>query len=168
MIRLLSRRHPRSCSSIRQFGRTFSSSKHEPSELAHQQAEAEGYLHPDWFRTPLKTDGPRCIAPDYPETPFQSYQARDPYKKYDDQQRRRDFNEPVNERFDMLSAQSFDIEQTYSMRYMLSSLGIAAGVTYAVIQAIQSFDEKEGWRTYAVPRELPYAEKYIYPKPAQP
>jgi len=130
--------------------------------------QSEEYLHPDWYRTPQKSDGPRCIAPDYPDTPFQSYQTRSPYNKYYDQQRRRDFGELVNERYDILGAQNFDVETTYSMRYMLTSVGIATGLVIAVIQVLNYIDDKEGWRRDAAPREFPYLHKYQFPQPKEP
>lgn len=162
MLRLFSTRLCRPSIPSRHLA-SLSASNAAPKSAPAEDAEEETYLNPDWFRNPKASDGPRCIAPDYPDTPYASYQTRSPYAQYYDQQRRRSFNEPVNERFDVLSAQSFDVETTYSMRYMLGGVGIAAAVVFGAVQAIQYFDEPEGWRKNVVPRDLPYLHKYQPP-----
>lgn len=118
------------------------------------------FLNPDWYRDPKESDGPRCIQPDYPDVPFASYQNRSPYKKYTDNQARRNFGEPVNEQFDILTTQSFDTETTYSMRYMLTGVVIAGATFYGAIQLLNMFDDKDGWRRDAAAREFPYLAKY--------
>lgn len=118
------------------------------------------YLNPDWYRDPKESDGPRCIMPDYPDVPFASYQNRDPYGQYTDKQGRRNYGEPVNEQFDILTTQSFDMETTYSMRYMLTGVAIAGATFYGAIQLLNMVDDKDGWRRDAAAREFPYLEKY--------
>lgn len=104
------------------------------------------YLDPDWFRTPQESDGPRGINPDYPETPYISHQARSPYQAYDDSQLKRNFGETLNEDYDVLTSQSFDIETTYSMRYMLTGVAVAGATVFGAVQFINLFDDKNGWR----------------------
>lgn len=161
MLRLFSLRSlPRPLSILQRHFVSLPTSTPEQKVEKSEEIAEDPYLNPDWFRTPQASDGSRCIAPDYPNTPYDSYQNRNPHARYYDQQRRRNFNEPVNERFDVLSAQSFDVESTYSMRYMLSGVGIAAAVLFGIIQTIQYFDEPEGWRKNVVPRHLPFLHKY--------
>lgn len=76
------------------------------------------YLNPHWYRFPQSSDGHRSIRPDYPDLPLDkhSYQHRDPYARYDDQQFRRNFNETLPEEYDILAMNSFDVEKTFSMR----------------------------------------------------
>jgi hypothetical protein len=118
------------------------------------------FLNPDWYRDPKESDGPRCIQPDYPNIPFASYQNKNPYEKYTDNQARRNFGEPVNEKFDILTTQSFDTETTYSMRYMLTGVAIAGATFYGAIQLLNMVDDKDGWRRDAAAREFPYLAKY--------
>ena len=49
---------------------------------------------PDWEDRGWKDDG--LGLGDYPNLPERSYQLRDPYAKYWDQQDRRNFGEPVS------------------------------------------------------------------------
>lgn len=132
-----------------------------PTDIAKHEVQPttqidEPFLNPDWYRTPQASDGPRCIAPDYPETEYRSYQLRDPYKKYTgDQQLRTEYGEPLDENCDILSAQSFDVETTYSIRYMLTSLAVAGAVFVGAVKFLQLFDHPDGWRTNAVPRQYP-------------
>lgn len=76
------------------------------------------YLHPHWYRFPRSSDDSRGIKPDYPDLSIEkhSYQHRDPYARYDDQQFRRNFNEVLPEEYDILAMNSFDVEKTFSMR----------------------------------------------------
>lgn len=78
------------------------------------------YLHPHWYRFPRSSDDSRGIRPDYPDLSLEkhSYQHRDPYVCYDDQQFRRNFNEVLPEEYDILAMNSFDVEKTFSMRYL--------------------------------------------------
>lgn len=120
----------------------------------------EPFLNPDWFRPPQESDGPRCIAPDYPDVPYQSLQARSPYAQWSDPQLRRNLGEPVQEQYDALSTQSFDIEPTYSIRYMLTGLALAAGTFAGLVQLINLFDDKNGWRRDVAERDFPYLHMY--------
>lgn len=105
--------------------------------------------------------------PDYPEVPFQSYQNRDPYGKYTDPQSRRNFGEPVHERFDVLGTQSFDVETTYSIRYMLTGVAIAGGTFIGAVQLLNYLDDQDGWRRDVAERELPYLHKYQMAPPSK-
>ncbi|KAK9477543.1 hypothetical protein V1514DRAFT_333586 [Lipomyces japonicus] len=72
----------------------------------------------------------------YPEYPYVSNQKRDPYEKYDDQQLRRNFNDPLHEDDDVLNMWSPDIHDYVSNAkagtYILAFFGIVAGSAYAL------------------------------------
>lgn len=112
--------------------------------------EDNGYLNKDWFRKPQKSDGPRCIDPSYPNPPFASYQTKNPFKRYDDPQLRRNFNDPLHENYEILTVQNFDVETTYSLRYMLTGVAIGAASFIGIIQLANYFDEPNGWRRNVV------------------
>ncbi len=135
----------------------------ELDKAKQENREDDFYLNPDWYRTPQESDGPRCIMPGYPEPPYKSYQARDAYGTFTNQQERRNFGEPVHELYDVLGQDNFDIEQTYSIRYMLTGVGIAAATLFGTVQLIGLFDDKDGWRRNVVDREYPYLHLY-HPK----
>lgn len=151
---------PRQALKLRLFSDITNTTGQSKDEEVVPTGENGIFLDPDWYRDPKESDGPRCIKPDYPDVPFTSYQNRDPYQKFTDQQRRRNFGEPVNEQFDILTTQSFDVESTYSMRYMLTGVAIAGATFYGAIQLLNMVDDKDGWRRDVAAREFPYLEKY--------
>lgn len=73
----------------------------------------------------------------YPKLKPELYQLRDPYKKYDDQQLRRNFNEPVHPNYDLLDVWSPDwyqfVDDLYAAKMLFGaflSIGIFAGFIY--------------------------------------
>jgi len=134
----------------------FASAKANHANPSNDEIDPEKtpLIHPDWYRYPQKTDDPRQITPGYPDLPFESYQNRDPYKHYDDQQYRRNFGEPLPEDYDILNVSCFDIENTFSIRYMLTGIFIAGATFYGVVQFISLFNEWSlSWRLNAAPSE---------------
>lgn len=79
-------------------------------------------MHPDWYRTPHPEDDPRMIG-DYPDVPATSYQLRDPYARYFDQQNRRNWGEPMPEDYEPLSMWSFDHETSFGKWWIIGSFG---------------------------------------------
>lgn len=112
-------------------------------------------FHPDLWRypDPSQDKGDHMIAPDYPrfET-FDSYQTRSPYQKWDDPQMRRNFGEALPEHYDILSVQCFDVETSYSLRYMLLAVTCFFGSMFGIIQIINAIDDPK-WRTLAVRKD---------------
>lgn len=109
-------------------------------------------FHPDLWRYPdaSQDKGDHMIAPDYPRfDTFDSYQTRSPYQKWDDPQMRRNFGEALPEHFDILSVQCFDVETSYSLRYMLLGVTCFFGSMFGIIQIINAIDDPK-WRTLAV------------------
>lgn len=101
----------RSC--FRCYGKLAQSSL--PPRLSGPNNDPDAPLHPDWYHLPT---GESDIDPSYPrDIPFHSYQTR-PYERGN--QLRRRWGEPVHEEYEVLSVQSFDVETTYSIPYMLT------------------------------------------------
>ncbi|KAK9448210.1 uncharacterized protein V1518DRAFT_419985 [Limtongia smithiae] len=96
-------------------------------------------------------DGDDRLAGDYPEFPVIFNQKRDPYVKYDDQQLRRNFGDPLHEDDDVLNMWSPDVHDYVSNgtagRYIATFFGIIAGAGYLL-----SFIAPE---SPAVPRVYP-------------
>ncbi|KAK9346091.1 putative NIAM subunit of mitochondrial NADH:ubiquinone oxidoreductase [Lipomyces starkeyi] len=73
------------------------------------------------------------MAGDYPDYPYVSNQSRDPYEKYDDQQLRRNYNDPLHEDDDMLNMWSPDIHDFVSdgqafksILYFFATVGVGS------------------------------------------
>ncbi|KAF5101389.1 hypothetical protein D0Z00_000868 [Geotrichum galactomycetum] len=70
----------------------------------------------------------------YPEVPFEYYQHRNPYKKYDDQQLRRNFNEPLHQNYDYIdlwSPDRFDLyPNSLAIRNNLIFIALISGFSF--------------------------------------
>ena len=100
----------------------------EPEKVTWVIAPRTRILHPDWSRIPMEEDDVRMIG-DYPDYGTQSYQERDPYVKYFDQQGRRHFGEGVPEDFEALSVWAPDISRRYGLPWMLGGPAVLFGGT---------------------------------------
>ncbi|ODQ81750.1 hypothetical protein BABINDRAFT_174361 [Babjeviella inositovora NRRL Y-12698] len=80
------------------------------------------------------------------------YQLRSPYAKWDDPQNRRNFNEPVSDKYDFYEMWTADVYTTTSdkqaVRWFLTYVGVFAGACYGLSFL---FDGK-----IAMPRNYPY------------
>ncbi|KAK9431976.1 hypothetical protein V1505DRAFT_307603 [Lipomyces doorenjongii] len=70
---------------------------------------------------------------DYPDYPYVSNQSRDPYEKYDDQQLRRNYNDPLHEDDEVLNMWSPDIHDFVSdgqafksILYFFATVGVGS------------------------------------------
>lgn len=114
-------------------------------------------MHPDWYRTPSKEDDPRMIG-DYPAVPASSYQTRDPYVRYYDQQNQRHFGEPVPEDYEPLLMWSFDVEERFGVGWAVASLGSLLGGCFLLYQVCGR--EPSVFATQRVPKDLPTVSAY--------
>ena len=94
---------------------------------------------------------------DYPEVPFEYNQYRDPYKKYYDQQNRRNFNEPIyhySDLTDVWSPDRFDLaSDATAVRYNLYFIG--GVLTFFGVIYLFFYPERP-----AVKRNYPYGGLY--------
>ena len=114
-------------------------------------------MHPDWYRTPSEEDDPRMIG-DYPVTSVGSYQTRDPYARYYDQQNRRYFGEPVPEDYEPLLMWSFDVEERFGVGWAIASLGSLLGGCFLLYQVCGR--EPSVFATQRIPKDLPTVSEY--------
>lgn len=105
-------------------------------------------VHPDWYRTPMPEDDTRMIG-DYPDVPAESYQLRDPYGKYFDQQGRRNFGEPIPEDYEPLIMWSFDHETQFDAKWIFGAIGGLLGTFYVVYKVLSQIPSPI--HQYAVP-----------------
>ncbi|KAK7202855.1 hypothetical protein BZA70DRAFT_285192 [Myxozyma melibiosi] len=82
------------------------------------------------------TKGDDRLVGDYPEYPYVYAQHRDPYAKYDFQQLRRNYNDPLHEDDDMLNMWSPDVHDYVStagaVRWALGFFTVFGLFSYAV------------------------------------
>eukprot|EP00794_Sanderia_malayensis_P012728 gene12729-14033_t len=114
---------------------------------------------PDWEEKEWKDDG--FALHDYPNLPARSYQLRDPYATYWDQQDRRNFGEPLHEEDDALGIwmpDRYDEEPTSPIE-ALRNLCIAFGCL-GFVYFLSTFytDEKDN---PAVPTIYPFNNLYL-------
>lgn len=99
------------------------------------------------------TEEKRSLFGDYPEVPKTYAQHNDPYKKYDDQQGRRNFNEPLkpyNELYDVWSPDRYDLVSDWVA--LRNNLIFAAGIiAFGTFIYNYAAPEKP-----AIPREYPH------------
>lgn len=115
-------------------------------------------MHPDWYRVPDPQDDPRMIG-DYPDVSAESYQLRDPHKKYFDAQNRRDFGEAVPEEYEALSQWSFDHETQFGLVWVLGSIGGLFGGYFLFLWIFSHVPNPFAGLT--APRDLPTVGKYF-------
>ncbi|KAK9459681.1 uncharacterized protein V1516DRAFT_542083 [Lipomyces oligophaga] len=76
------------------------------------------------------------LAGDYPELPYEYHQHRDPYAKYDMQQLRRNFNEPLHEDDDMINMWSPDVHDVVpshiALRFILGFFAVFSATAYGL------------------------------------
>ncbi|KAF5121331.1 hypothetical protein DV495_000914 [Geotrichum candidum] len=93
----------------------------------------------------------------YPEVPFEYYQHRNPYKKYDDQQLRRNFNEPLHQNYDYIDLWSPDRFDAYpdsvAIRNNLIFIALISGFSFTCWYFF--YPER-----VAAPRSYPYGGLY--------
>lgn len=96
---------------------------------------------------------PDPLLGDYPDIKGDLYFKRSPYVKYDDQQNRRNFNEPLDPNDDLLNMWSPDYYQPVSDATALKYSAVFFGgiATFAGILYTFFYPEKP-----AVPRNYPY------------
>jgi len=114
---------------------------------------------PDWEDRGWKDDG--LGLGDYPNLPERSYQLRDPYAKYWDQQDRRNFGEPLHEEDDIMSIWMPDRhdESTTTANEALRNLCIAFGLLGFVYYLSTFYNEENS--SEVVPRLFPYENLYL-------
>lgn len=113
-----------------------------------------------WPAPPADNDD-REIGP-YPHAAdmAKSYQLRSPHLQWDDATNRRMFGEVIPEEMEALSVWMVDVEETYTVPYMLSGLAAFLGT----LGGLWWFGErflKGVVKPVASPRELPYWQKYF-------
>nr|XP_047125973.1 NADH dehydrogenase [ubiquinone] 1 beta subcomplex subunit 8, mitochondrial [Hydra vulgaris] len=115
---------------------------------------------PEWIDQKWKDDG--LGHGDYPNYKEFSYQLRDPYKKYWDQQDRRDFGEPLHIEHDILSVWMPDESANHAKTYgeMFFHLCLAFGALGVLLWFSECvYDAKS--RDTAVPKPYPYNNLYL-------
>ncbi|XP_076245772.1 NADH:ubiquinone oxidoreductase subunit ASHI [Calliopsis andreniformis] len=91
-----------------------------PTTEEERRAAAEKYgMHPDEYK-PLPHD--ETGAGDYPDLPWISVEARDPYYPWDMPAIRRNYGEPIHYQFDMMGEDRYD----YGVRQFLNGYKCAA------------------------------------------
>ncbi|KAK9326019.1 hypothetical protein V1517DRAFT_312450 [Lipomyces orientalis] len=92
----------------------------------------EQVFHRANYATKSAEEDDRLVG-NYPEYPYVSNQSRDPYEKYDDQQLRRNYNDPLHEDDDVLNMWSPDIHDFVSdgqafrsILYFFATVGIGS------------------------------------------
>ncbi|CDO52354.1 NIAM subunit of mitochondrial NADH:ubiquinone oxidoreductase (complex I), putative [Geotrichum candidum] len=100
---------------------------------------------------------PDPLLGNYPEVPFEYYQHRNPYKKYDDQQLRRNFNEPLHQNYDYIDLWSPDRFDAYpdsvAIRNNLIFIALISGFSFTCWYFF--YPER-----VAAPRSYPYGGLY--------
>merc|ERR1712141_346918 len=114
---------------------------------------------PDWEDRGPKDDG--LGIGDYPNLPERSYQLRDPYVKYWDQQDRRNFGEPLHEEDDILSIWMPDRhdESMTTANEALRNLCIAFGLLGFIYYLSTFYNEENS--SEVVPKLFPYNNLYL-------
>eukprot|EP00126_Sphaerothecum_destruens_P006102 Sdes_comp19214_c0_seq2m10104 len=97
------------------------------------------------------------IPPNYPIMPDVSPQRRDPYKKYDDQQERRNKDEPIHEHDEVLGVFAFDQTQDISLSHAFKCLA----AVFTVLGGVLALASVVPYESKAVPREYPYENQPI-------
>lgn len=113
-----------------------------------------------WPAPPADNDS-REIGP-YPHAAdmAKSYQLRSPHLQWDDPTNRRMFGEPIPEEMEALSVWMVDVEETYTVPYMLAGLATFLGAMGGLWWFGEKF-LKGVVKPVASPRELPYWQKYF-------
>eukprot|EP00112_Aurelia_sp_Birch-Aquarium-sp1_P000301 Seg1026.3 transcript_id=Seg1026.3/GoldUCD/mRNA.D3Y31 product="NADH dehydrogenase" protein_id=Seg1026.3/GoldUCD/D3Y31 len=116
---------------------------------------------PDWEDRGWKGKDDGLDVGDYPDLPGRSYQLRDPYGKYWDQQDRRNFGEPLHEEDDLFSIWMPDRhdESNVSTAEAVRNLGIAFGLL-GFVYFLSTFYNDEN-SNEVVPKMYPYNNLYL-------
>ena len=129
----------------------------EPVIKYRLHAEQSFFWPPSFADNDAREIGPYPHEADYST----SYQLRDPYAPWDDRNNRRNFGEVMPEEMEALSMWNMDVEQDFTLGYMLGALGLFLGSFCGLWWIGDKYFSGALVPELGVPREFPYWEKYF-------